>query len=674
MIDFLGAQLYLWSVLLTVLLFGLFVRRVMGVRLGLLRTFVAALIGGAAGPALLGALLPPPAPDADLLTLVLYTVLMAAVALVVAMFALAVIEMLVPDGSLPGPVTAARSLQGRMRRSGRYLRLLRIVVRHGLVRFLRGRSHRAVRTQEERRALARSLRRALEDGGVTFVKLGQQLSTRRDLLPPEITAELARLQDDAPQLEWGVVEQALESELGQPWRAVFASVDPEPLAAASIAQVHAATTPDGGAVVVKVQRPGIADQVARDVEILRHLATTLTARTAWAADLGLADLVEGFAAALTEELDFRIERDNLRAVTAGLTESGAEDVVTATVWQDHCTRRLLVMGRLEGVALGEAGEVLAALGTPRRQHLASELLRVVLDQVTRQGVFHVDLHPGNLLVRSDGTLGMLDLGSVGRLGSQSRSGLTRLLAALGTGDSVAATDALLEVVERPDRVNERVLEQELGEILLRFAPPVAAGTASTTTHPTPAAPANIAGAVAALFRLLARHRLGIPPQLAAAFRAIATLEGTLDLICPGFDLVDGAREASRARLQTDLDPAHLRRRAESELVTALPVLRRLPRRLDRIADAAEHGRLQVNARLLAHPEDRRFVTRLWHQALLTILAATAGLMATVLYLVAPGPMVTDEVGLFHVIATALLAGSIILVLRLLVIFFRREEG
>ncbi|QOR72891.1 phosphotransferase [Ruania alkalisoli] len=672
--DFLGAQLYLWSVLLTVLLFGLFVRRVMGVRLGLLRTFVAALIGGAAGPALLGALLPPPSPGADLLTLVLYTVLMAAVALVVAMFALAVIEMLIPDGSLPGPVTAARSLRGRMRRSGRYVRLLRIVVRHGLVRFLRGRSHRAVRTQEERHALARSLRRALEDGGVTFVKLGQQLSTRRDLLPPEITAELARLQDDAAQLEWGVVEQAIESELGQPWREVFASVDPVPVAAASIAQVHAATTPDGDAVVVKVQRPGIAEQVARDVEILRHLATTLTARAAWAADLGLADLVEGFATALTEELDFRIERDNLQAVAAGLAESGAEDVVTATVWQNLCTRRLLVMGRLEGVPLGEASGLLTALGASRRQHLASELLRVVLDQVTRQGVFHVDLHPGNLLVRSDGTLGMLDLGSVGRLGSQSRSGVARLLAALGTGDSVAATDALLEVVERPDRVNERVLEQELGEILLRFAPPVATGTASTATHPTPAAPANIAGAVAALFRLLARHRLGIPPQLAAAFRAIATLEGTLDLICPGFDLVGGAREASRARLQADLDPAQLRRRAESELVTALPVLRRLPRRLDRIADAAEHGRLQVNARLLAHPEDRRFVTRLWHQALLTILAATAGLMATVLYLVAPGPMVTDEVGLFHVIATALLAGSVILVLRLLVVFFRREEG
>ncbi|SEE72497.1 ABC1 kinase family protein [Ruania alba] len=670
MVDFLGAQLTLWSVAISVLLFALFVRRVMGVRLSLLRTVVAALIGATAGPALLGALLQPPATEADLLTLTLYATLTAAFALIMAMFALATIEMLIPDGSLPGPVTAWRSLRGRVRRSGRYLKLLRVVVRHGLVRFLRGSSHRGVRTPEERRALARSLRRALEDGGVTFVKLGQQLSTRRDLLPAEFIAELTRLQDDASALDWPVVERVITAELGAPPEAVFATIDREPLAAASIAQVHTATTPDGDRVVLKVQRPGITAQVSRDLDILERFAGTLTARTTWAADLGLSDLVRGFAAALGEELDFRIERDNLATIASGLEASGAQDIRVPRVWQGTCTARLLVMDRLDGVPLGDAQPVLAELGAQRRAELATELLRVVLDQVTRHGVFHVDLHPGNVLVDSAhgtddtgrrGALAMLDLGSVGRLGSQSRSSLTRLLAALGTGDSLAASDALLEAVDRPNRVDERTLEQELGEILLRFTDSEGGGSS------------NVAGAVAELFRLVARHRLGIPPQLAAAFRALATLDGTLAVIDPGFDLVRGAREASRARLESSLQPKELRRTVESELVTLLPVLRRLPRRMERIADAAEHGRLQVHTRVLADPADRRFVMRLWHQGLLTILAATAGLMATVLYLVAPGPMVTDEVGLFHVLGTALLAGSVILVMRLLVVFFRQDD-
>jgi len=658
-VNVLGAQLYLWSVVVSILLFALFVRRVMGVRLSLTRAVLAALLAVLAGPALLALLLPVPQ-AADTTTMVLYGALVSVFVLVLAMFALAVLEMLLPDGSLPGPVTAWRSLGGRLRRTRRYLRVLQIVARHGLVRFLRGRARAAGRTPEERLVLARALRRAFEDGGVTFVKLGQQLSTRHDLLPGEFVAELSRLQDDAPPLPWPEVAEMLTAELGGRPEEIFAEIDESPLAAASIAQVHAARAPDGTAVVVKVQRPGITSQVAGDLEILERLATTLTTRTAWAADLGLRDLVRGFAVALTEELDFRIEQDNLAVVAAGLRTSAAHQVHVPAAWPQWCTARVLTMDRLEGVPLGQvqAQSTLAGLAPGRREELAAELLRVVLDQITRHGVFHVDLHPGNVLVAADGTLAMLDLGSVGRLGSQARASLTALLAALGLGDSLAAADALLMVVDRPEQVDERRLEQELGEILLRFSHSDGAGVTT---------------AVAGLFRLVARHRLGIPPQLAAAFRAVATLEGTLTVLAPGFDLVSGAREQAESQVTAATSPTELRQTAERELTTLLPLLRRLPRRIERIADAAEHGRLQVGARVLAHPDDRRFLVRLWHQALVTVLAATAGLMSAILFVVAPGPMVTQTVGLFHVLATALLAGSVILVLRLLVVFFRPDD-
>ena len=658
--DVLGAQLYLWSVVASVLLFALFVRRVMGVRLSLARTVLAALIALLLGPALITLLVPIPEATAGTLTMVLFSGLLGVFILIIAMFALAVLEMLLPDGTLPGPVTAWRSLRGRLRRTRRYLRILRIIARHGLVRFLRGGAPRGVGTPEERQELARALRRALEDGGVTFVKLGQQLSTRRDLLPAEFVTELARLQDDAAALPWETVAETITAELGGPPEEMLGSIEVEPLAAASIAQVHAATTPEGTPVVLKVQRPGVRTQVARDLEILDRMAATLTTHTTWAANLGLSDLVAGFAAALTEELDFRIEQGNLATVSAGVGSSGAEHIRVPAALPDWCTARVLVMDRILGAPVGQpqAQATLAGLPAGHREELATELLAVVLDQVTRHGVFHVDLHPGNLLVTEDGTLAMLDLGSVGRLGSQARSSLTRLLGALGMGDSLAAADALLEIVDRPDRVDERRLEQDLGEILLRFAP---------------AGNANVTGAVADLFKLVARHRLGIPPQVAAAFRAVATLEGTLAVLSPGFDLVGSARELGERQLAATISPGELKQTAERELATLLPLLRRLPRRIERIADAAEHGRLQVNTRMLADPADRRFLVRLWHQALLTVLAASAGLMSVVLFAVAPGPMVTDTVGLFHVLATALLAGSVILVMRLLVVFFRHDE-
>ncbi|WP_163541497.1 ABC1 kinase family protein [Occultella kanbiaonis] len=657
MVDFLGSSLTVASVIFSVLIFALLVRRLLGVRMGLLRTMVAAFIAGALGPTVLQAILPAPPQDQDFLTLGLYVALLSGFVLIVAMAILVVIEALVPTGSLPGPLELRRSARARLSRTRRYLHILRVVAKHGLSRFLRGRVHRGLRTAPERRDLARSLRRALEDGGVTFIKLGQQLSTRRDLLPPEFTAELAALQDDAPAVPWPQVRDVLETELGRSVEDVFTFLDSQPLAAASVAQVHAGRLLDGSEVVVKVQRPGISAEVERDLDIIARLARTLADRTEWGASLGLQGLVDGFSEALAEELDFTIESGNMRSVAAALHAAGTEGIRVPTPHTDLCTPRVLVMERMAGIPLGSAEETLAALGEERRREIADTLLRVVIDQLLTSGIFHVDLHPGNLLVDTDGTLAMLDLGSVGRLGSVTRANVGRLVAALGSGDSQAATDALLELVDRPENVDERGLEQEIGIIILRFT------TAGSTDG---------AAAFGALFRLVATQRLGIRPEVAAVFRAVATLEGTVTTIDPGYDLLGATRAAGVSRIARELTPDAVRTRVVHEVATALPILRRLPRRMDRLADAAEHGRLSLGVRLLADPRDRRFVTGLWHQALLAVLGATAGLMSVVLFAVAPGPLVTPEIGVYHVLGSTLLCISIILVLRVLIVIFRRE--
>jgi ubiquinone biosynthesis protein len=645
--------IFIPTLVLTVLAFGAVIRRLLGVRVGLIRTGLAAILAiWVAGRIMIA--LSAGAEPADAGTALLLMLLAVCCASLLSMIVLVIGEVILPDGSLPGPLELWRGWRARRSRTRRYWQIVRIAVRHGLGRFLRGQQHTGLESVAARRQLARSLRQALDEGGATFVKLGQQLSTRRDVLPGEFTDELALLQDHAAPLPWDDIAAVLRQELGRPVDEVFAAVDPAPLAAASVAQVHAARLPDGAEVVVKVQRPGIARIVERDLDILHRLARTLEVRTRWGAALGLRGLAEGFAEALREELDFRIELENLNAV-ATMQPAGIRVPATHPAL---CTARLLVMERLDGTPLGAAATVLGTLDDDRRQAIAAVLLEAMLGQVLRYGLFHVDLHPGNVLIAESGTLGLLDFGSVGRLDATTRTALAQLMAALGGSDSVAATDALLELVDRPAEVDERALERAIGALMVRYM-----------------SPGTTAGAAAfpAVLRLVVAHRLTIPPQVAAVFRAFATLEGTLAVIEPGFDLITEARAAGARQLTEAATPGRLRQAAEGELVTLLPLLRRMPRRIDRIADAAEHGRLSVNVRLLAERRDRRYLTGLVHQVLLTVIGAASGLMAVLLLGMRGGPRLTPSIELYAVLGYALLIVAVILVLRVLVVIFRSDR-
>jgi ubiquinone biosynthesis protein len=655
--TFLDALLLISSTVLTVLVFGAVIRRLLGVRPGPVRTLLAAVLALLVAGPLLQAFLPAPE-EADTTTAVLFFLLAVCCASLLAMVVLVIAEVVVPDGSLPGPIELWRGWRARVVRTRRYVQVLRIALRHGLGRFLRGRRHLGVASPAARRDLARSVRRAMDDGGVTFVKLGQQLSTRRDLVPVEFAEELSRLQDQAAPVPWPEIRVVLTAEFGRPVEEVLAWVEEAPLAAASVAQVHAARLPDGTDVVVKVQRPGIAAVVERDLDILRHLARMLESRTDWGRSMGVVQLATGFSDAVREELDFTTERDNLRAMAAAVAASPCRGVRVRVPEPVLSTARALVMERLIGRPLGAAGHALAAMGMQERRALAGALLATVFDQVLDHGLFHVDLHPGNVLLLDDGTLGLLDLGSVGRIDGTTRLAFARLLGAVGSGDSLTAGDALLELVDRPEEIDERALERALGGLIVRYAAPGATMGADV---------------FAALFRLVTAYRLSIPPQVAALFRTFATLEGTLALLDPAFDLVGAARETARGRFASSLTPERLRRSAEEELVALLPILRRFPRRVDRIADAAEHGRLTVNVRSFADSRDRRWLTGLVHQALLTVIGASAGVMAALLLGTQGGPSLTDTIRLFPVLGYALLIISAVLVLRVLVAVFRYEQ-
>jgi ubiquinone biosynthesis protein len=581
-----------------------------------------------------------------------FVILGVVIALVVGMVVLVVAEVLVPSGSVPGPAYLLRGMRRRMGRAGRYWQISRILARRGLLPYQRGGRRSELATSEGRARLARSVRLALEDGGVTFVKLGRVMSTRRDLLPAEFISELSRLQDDAAAVPWPGIEQVLRSELGAEVGELFASFDREPLAAASIAQVHAATLQSGDRVVVKVRRPDISQIVERDLDIAGRLAARLERSTSWGRAVGAAGLAQGFAIALREELDLRIEERNMTSVAAASGISASSVIRVPVPYPLLCTEQVLVMERLDGRPLAAIDT-----GTPAdvRAALARSLLDCLLREVMLEGTFHADPHPGNVLLLADGRLGLLDFGSVGRIDTGLRSALQRLLLAVDRGDPAGLADALLEVVERPEDLDGLRLERMLGRFLARHT---GAGITPDVRMFTD------------LFRIISDHGLTVPPEIAAVFRALATMEGTLTQLAPGFDIVAEARRFAAGQFGEQLSPDVLRKTAINELTALLPVLRRLPRRLDRIGGALETGRLSVNVRVLADAADRRYFTGMLHQVILTALAATAGIRAVLMLGLHGGPSITRTVALYAFFGYCLLVIAAILALRLLLTVIR----
>src|SRR5450631_534528 len=384
------------------------------------------------------------------------------------------------------------------------------------------------------------------------------------------------------------------------------------IAAASIAQVYGATLRSGQQVVVKVCRPEAPAVVDSDLEILERIAVRLQRSTRWGGSVGTVDLARGFGLALHEELDLRVEARNMTAVATATAQRGGTGVRFPTQVEPMSTRRVLVMTRLDGQPLST---IKADQPVGDRDALARNLLDCLLRQVMIDGIFHADPHPGNVFLLPDGQLGLLDFGSVGRIDAEMRAALQRLLPAVDRGDPATLTDALLEIVERPDELDEDHLRRSLGRFLARH---VAAGLTPDATMFTD------------LFHIVSDHGLAVPPEIAAVFRSLATMEGTLTRLAPGFDIVAEARRFAGQQLAGQFRPDTLRTTAADELVALLPLLRRLPRRVDRIGGALEAGRLSVNVRLLADEGDRRIVTGLLYLVLTTFLAATSGIMAVLM--------------------------------------------
>lgn len=626
------------------------VRRVLGVRVGWPRAFLvcalAIMVLLTAGGRLITSGAVPLDPQhagglgAYFLVLTLWTFALSAAALLV-------LEIMVPTGSLPPLRSLVFGWGRRWRRGRRYARIVGIAVRHGLGAPLRG--FRPAEGDEAR--LAASLRDALQEGGVTFVKLGQMLSTRADLLPDAYVRSLARLTNRAEAEPWDAVRGVLEAELGRPVGQVFASIDTRPLASASVAQVHSATLPDGRDVVVKVQRPGAVASVAGDLEILGRLADSLERNAGWARAIGLRGLARGFADSLREELDYRVEIDNMAAVRPGLQRRG---VRVPWVADALCTPRVIVMERFTGTPVAQASALIDGLTLDQRQQAAGALLGSMLGEIIGDGVFHADLHPGNVVLWPDGAVGLLDFGAVGRLDAVTRRTLGTLLWAIDADDPVTATDALLELLDAPDDLDERALQRSVGTLMTRFRGGLG--------------PGGSLAVFGELFGLVVQHGFRVPPMVAAALRSLGALEGTLRLIDPDLDLVGVAREVGRDSVG-EITPERVRAELTQRALHVLPLLERLPRRIGKITEDLEQGRFTTHVRVASHADDRAFLTGLVQQLVVAVLAAAGLLGGIVLVTASGGPEVLPGVGAHMLVGSLVAFAGFVLGLRSVAMVF-----
>jgi ubiquinone biosynthesis protein len=483
-------------------------------------------------------------------------------------------------GSIPHPVRAVRR---RVARGRRYASIISVARRHGLVSTLARRNRAAPieHAHARERRVGLQLSHVLQEAGGVFVKLGQVLSTRPDLLG-EGADQLSVLQDRVAPAGQAAVERLLRAELGRSPDEVFARFEAVPLAAASIGQVHRARLRSGPEVVVKVQRPGVEELVERDLDIILALARRLHATADWGRRVGAADLAQGFAENLRQELDYTIEARNTR-VMGELLEHRAR-LRVPRVFEPLSTRRVLVLEFIDGTPLRNAGVVLANLGI-QRADLARCLLETFLAQVLEAGMVNADPHPGNVLVLADGTLALIDFGSVVRLHATQRLALVRLLMAVDRQDPELLRDALLELTTSGPGRDLDALDRALAGFLTQHLGPGARPGAEMFNH---------------LLVLLSQYGLVFDPQLTGVFRALMTLEGTLRVLDPGFTMVDEARSLAGKAGQRAFGPAAFGQAAGEDLLKLAPLLRRIPRRLDRITAAMERNEWGHNIRLLAH--------------------------------------------------------------------------
>lgn len=448
----------------------------------------------------------------------------------------------------------------------RYISLLINISRNGLLRS-------TFHANRERRnhQFAMAFKRTLEKSGGLFVKFGQFLSTRSDLFPAYLLDELSTLQDGAGSIPLEKVHKIVEQELGAPVSSVFQSFDDEPLAAASIAQVHRATLHSGEEVAVKVLRPSLKKMLTVDIQILLRFTTLLANRTAWAKKIGMVRLAESFIEHLLEEVDFSIERQNMQQ----FNDRSNKQVYIPKVFADYSTSEVLVMEFMHGVSLPHLPKVIT--DDEQEEAVIHQISLEMFTEIFDDGLFHGDPHPGNILILENGQPAFLDFGSVGRLSDKQKGGFKWLLVGINRKHANSMMNGIKYLVKNSETIDEKKLAQALDQFLVNHT---FSGDLMQEMGKD-------------LFDLMNDFDLQFSPDVVGAFRSLITLQSSLGILRPDFNVSEMIEIYLKKQMKIPQMIDMTLKNMEDDVLSLLPKIQELPYKIDNITNQLENGKFTM---------------------------------------------------------------------------------
>jgi len=428
----------------------------------------------------------------------------------------------------------------------------------------------------ERQGGPAHVREMLEELGPTFIKLGQILSTRPDIVPEAYIDELSKLQDTAPTVPFNQIEEVIEKEFDASLSDLYGEFDQQPLAAASLAQVHRARLPDGTHVIVKVQRPRIQEVVETDIEILFKRAHFLEHHYGRARIYGILDLVDEFAMTIREEMDYTREGRNTDRLRQNLADQHYMHV--PIVYWELTTSKVLALQEMQGRKITEA-----ANNPPPGVDLkvvSNRLASSFMEQVFVDGFFHADPHPGNIMVTDKGEIALLDCGQVGRLDPENRAGAVRMLMAFEQQDSKVLADEILHLGIAQDEVDVRLLTRDLGKVMRSF-------------YGMPSRSVNMGRLLTRVLHASTQHKVRLPVAFAVLGKVFANIDGICRQLDPDFNFTEVARPYVGRAVRSELHSENTVNELYRALVSTRSFLFSLPEHLDRLMRKLVEGTLRV---------------------------------------------------------------------------------
>jgi ubiquinone biosynthesis protein len=451
---------------------------------------------------------------------------------------------------------------------------------------------------------AERMRMVVEELGPTFIKLGQILSTRGDLLPADFIHELEKLQDTVPPTDFALIQAQVEKELEGPLDQVFPTFDPVPVASASLGQVHFATLPDGEEVAVKVFRPGVDKQIEIDLDILLELAALAEKRTDWGEYYGVLSLAQEFADTLRTEQNYEQEGHNIDRYRQMFAGEGY--VRVPKIYWETTTRRVLTMERIHGIKITDV-DALDAAGLDRKE-VARRNIAILLQAVLHEGFFHADPHAGNLMVLPNETIAMMDFGIMGHLDQLQRLGLVNLFVGLFRQETDRVVEALSDLGIATKAADRRSLARDLDRLRLRY-------------YGLELEKIRARSFVEDLMGLVFANRLKMPSDLVLVFKAIAMLEGISLQLDPDINVFSEVEPYVRDVLLELQSPVNWLKEVAAQMRGSAEAMMLLPKQLQRMLEQIEAGEGNLSMTMKGFDEPTQRISEAANRLVLAILAA-----------------------------------------------------